>query len=122
MKKNWIILGALLLAAVFLMLLGPRLTPKPESEESIVLISVGGAEYARIPLSKPQDVTIAQEDGSVNVIRITSSGVCMLSSTCRNQLCVEMGEVTEDNWEIRPNQGFIICLPNKVSVELVVKE
>lgn len=33
-----------------------------------------------------------------------------------------MGEVTLDNWETRPNQQFIICLPNRVSVELVVKE
>ena len=50
------------------------------------------------------------------------TGAVMASSTCHNQLCVQMGEVTLDNWETRPNQQFIICLPNRVSVELVVKE
>ena len=49
-------------------------------------------------------------------------GVVMASSTCHNQLCVHMGEVTLDNWELRANQTFIICLPNRVTVELVVKE
>ena len=63
-----------------------------------------------------------QEDGSVNVIEISERGAVMASSTCHNQLCVQMGEVTLDNWETRPNQQFIICLPNRVSVELVVKE
>ena len=63
-----------------------------------------------------------QEDGSVNVVEISERGAVMASSTCHNQLCVQMGEVTLDNWETRPNQQFIICLPNRVSVELVVKE
>ena len=33
-----------------------------------------------------------------------------------------MGAVTLDNWEFRPNQTFIICLPNRVSIELAVTE
>ena len=44
----------------------------------------------------------------------------MASSTCGNQLCVHMGAVTLNNWETRPQQTYIICLPNRVSVELAV--
>ena len=88
----------------------------------MVIITVDGKEYARVPLSKPQTVTVQQKDGSVNVVEISDHGAVMLSSTCDNQLCVEMGEVTVDNWEFRPNQQFIICLPNRVGVELAVTQ
>ena len=88
----------------------------------MVIITVDGEEYARVPLSEPRTVTIEQPGGEVNVVEVSDHGAVMLSSNCHNQLCVHMGEVTVDNWEFRPNQAFIICLPNRVSVELVVVE
>ena len=63
-----------------------------------------------------------QDSGEVNVVEVSTRGAVMHSSTCHNQNCVMMGEVTLDNWEMRPNQQFIICLPNRVSVELAVSE
>ena len=96
--------------------------PALPDEGSVAVITVGGREMARIPLTEPQTITVEQDSGAVNVIEITERGAVMRSSTCRNQLCVHMGEVTVDNWEYRPNGAFIICLPNQVSVELVVKE
>ena len=68
-----------------------------------------------MPLSQPQTVVVEQEDGSRNEIVVTSEGAYMAFSSCDNQLCVHMGEVTLDNWETRPNQAFIICLPNRVN-------
>lgn len=120
-KKNWIILGTLVLIALTLLVLSPRLM-ETQATEDMVVITVEGKEYARVPLSRPQTVTIDQGDGRVNVVEISDHGAVMASSTCKNQQCVHMGEVTLDNWEIRPNQAFIICLPNRVTVELVVKE
>ena len=117
-RKNWLIPLVIAVAAAALLLLS--LTLRPTAEESMVVITVDGREYERIPLSQPRTVTIEQPDGAVNVVEISDHGAVMLSSTCDNQLCVHMGEVTVDNWEFRPNQAFIICLPNRVSVELVV--
>lgn len=94
----------------------------PPAEESMVIITVDGKEYDRVPLSAPRTVTVEQPEGEVNVIEVSDRGAVMRFSSCRNQLCVHMGEVTVDNWEFRPNQAFIICLPNRVSVELVVVE
>lgn len=119
-KKNWIILAVIALCALVLLAVAPLL--KTKTDENVVIISVDGAEYARVPLSQPQTVTIAQESGEVNVVEIFDRGAVMASSTCHNQQCVHMGEVTLDNWEFRPNQTFIICLPNRVTVELAVKE
>lgn len=117
-KKNW--LSPLMIAVVAAVLLIVSQTLRPAAEESVVIITVEGEEYARIPLSQPRTVTIEQPGGEVNVVEVSDHGAVMLSSTCHNQLCVHMGEVTVDNWELRANQAFIICLPNRVSVELVV--
>ncbi len=94
----------------------------PELDEDYVSIQVDGREVKRVPLSRPQTVTIDQGSGVVNVVDITERGAVMRSSTCENQLCVHMGEVNVDNWEYRVNGAFIICLPNRVTVELRVKE
>ena len=121
-KKNWVVMAVIVLAAALLLAMTFLQRPMTAVEEDTVIISVDGKEYARVPLSKPRTVTVTQEDGSVNVVEVSDHGAVMAHSTCDNQLCVKMGEVTVDNWEFRPNQQFIICLPNRVSVELAVTE
>jgi len=121
-KKNWVVIAVIVLAAALLLAMTFLQRPMTAVEEDTVIISVDGKEYARVPLSKPRTVTVTQEDGSVNVVEVSDHGAVMAHSTCDNQLCVKMGEVTVDNWEFRPNQQFIICLPNRVSVELAVTE
>ena len=121
-KKNYLVIGGILLIAAVMLALTLLNRPMTVVDEDMVIISVDGKEYARVPLSKPQTVTVAQKDGSVNVVEVSDHGAVMLSSTCDNQLCVEMGEVTVDNWEYRPNQQFIICLPTRVGVELAVTQ
>jgi len=119
-KKNWLIILAVVAAAAVMMIIAQM--NRPDAQEDMIVISVDGQEYARVPLSQPRTVTVEQENGAVNVVEISDHGAVMHSSTCDNQLCVQMGEVTVDNWEYRVNQQFIICLPNRVSVELVVRE
>ncbi len=124
MKKRrlWLILAVLAIAAAGIVLMLTRRPPSTPVDEPTVIITVDGREYIRVPLSHPQVVTISQENGAVNVVEITEHGAVMQSSTCENQLCVHMGEVTVENWEWRVNGAFIICLPNRVSVELAVNE
>ena len=115
----WLLPAVIAVAAALIFFGKPGATPVTEDT---VIIRVDDREYLRVPLSQPQTVTIEQADGSVNVVEVSDRGAVMRSSTCHNQLCVHMGEVTVDNWEFRPNGAFIICLPNRVSVELAVKE
>ena len=51
-------------------------------------------------------------------VTLTGAAVYMDHANCDNQDCVNMGEVTLDNLELRVMGGFIICLPHKVSVEV----
>lgn len=121
-KKNLLVILIVLLVSVGLLAAVLLNRPMTAVEEDMVIITIDGKEYTRVPLSKPQTVTVKQDNGCVNVVDVSDHGAVMLSSTCDNQLCVQMGEVTVDNWEFRPNQQFIICLPNRVGVELAVTE
>ena len=121
-KKNLLVILIVLLVSVGLLAAVLFNRPMTAVEEDMVIITIDGKEYTRVPLSKPQTVTVKQDNGCVNVVEVSDHGAVMLSSTCDNQLCVQMGEVTVDNWEFRPNQQFIICLPNRVGVELAVTE
>ena len=117
-KKNWLVLGGVVLLAV-LVLLVSALLPKTEAEVDCVVIRVGNEEYARVPLSQPQTLTVRQENGAVNVVEVSERGMRMVSSTCDNQICVHQGWVTLDNWEMKPQQQFVSCLPNQVMLELL---
>lgn len=116
-KKNLLIIGGIVLVAALLLAVGPLLQRSDASQDCVV-IRVGDGEYARIPLSQPQTLTITQENGAVNVVEVTENGMQMLSSTCDNQVCVHKGLVTLDNWELKGG-AFIACLPNRVILELV---
>lgn len=120
LKKNSLIIIGILLLAGLLLLLSTFL--RTQADTNLVIIAVDGQEYKRVPLTEPQIVVIEQESGEINEIEISDHGAVMLSSTCKNQKCVNMGEVNLENWEYRVNGSFIVCLPNRVTVELVAKE
>ncbi len=123
-KTNFIVCTVMLGFAVAFFFFFPRMSSAPvkpvQVTEDTVVISVGGEEKLRVPLSQPQTVTISQPSGEENVIVVTDHGVYMERSTCRNQICVHSGNLTVDNYDLRSDGPFIICLPNQVSIELVV--
>ena len=83
-----------------------------------VYITLDGKALIDLPFGQAHTIRVVQADGSENTIELTGELVHMLSATCKNQDCVNMGEVTRDNYELRALGGFIICLPQKVSVEV----
>ena len=85
-------------------------------------VYVNGKLHDTVTIVNGKDYTVQQEDGSVNVIRMTENGFYMLSSTCHNQLCIGQGEVNADNWNRRSLGTHVICLPNRVDVELVLTD
>lgn len=115
-KKDWLIIGGVLLLAAVVFLVSQMTNPK--SSGATVTVYVGGEVYKRVLASDYQTIVIDQGGGKVNVVVIDETGVRMESSTCKNQLCVHhapidpnnIGEIEFDNW--------IICMPNGVSVEV----
>jgi len=82
-------------------------------------IWVGNALYQSVKLA-PQTIAVEQENGERNVVEINEKGARIVESTCKNQLCVRQGEVTVENWFRRSLGRSVICLPNRVIVELAI--
>ena len=114
-RKNVLIVLALLVLCGGLFLLGAL---HPQTAGGTVLITVDGKEYARFPLGKRQEITIEPEEGEFNTLVIDDEGVEMISSSCRDQLCVRQGKVTAQNAAERALGCDIICLPHRVMVSL----
>ncbi len=89
---------------------------------NVVHIYVDGKLARTATVGSPQEIVLSQENGEENVIAITENGAYMLSSTCKNQLCVDQGEITKENYGKRALGNHIICLPNRVTVELVLEQ
>lgn len=90
----------------------------PQAQGLRVYVTLDGAPLVDVPFGEAREITVVQPDGGENVIAITGGAVYMRSANCENQDCVQMGEVTEENLELRVLGGFIVCLPHRLSVEV----
>ncbi len=116
-----VILAAVVLAvgaaALFL-----NLNQAPAKATREVRIYRAGKLYATGHLGQSEEIVVRGEDGEENVVAFTENGVYMKSATCHNQLCIGQGEVTLENVSTRFYRNEIICLPNRVTVELVLTD
>ena len=101
-------------------MMGPMPVPQTEEVKGHVIITVGGRQYGDpIPMDRDKIITIRQENGEINKIRITPDSVDMEYSTCENQDCIGEETITLDNYNERILGTWIICLPNQVTIEMV---
>ena len=107
-KKDIIIIALALLAALALYLVSQV---SLGAEASVVVVTVDGKEVLRKPLAMENRYEIAQDDGSINVIRVEDGAVFMEEANCRDGLCIRQGKM-------RNGAKTIVCLPHKVVVQL----
>ena len=79
-----------------------------------VQISADGEVYGIYPLDMDREIEVT-EDGHTNHITIKDGQVSMSYSTCRNQVCVNTGAISQ-------TKDAIVCLPNRVVVEIISSE
>ena len=116
-KRDFIlIVGILALAAALYG--GAALVRGSQQVSDTVLVYADGELYATIPMDQPQTLRIEQ----VNIVEIDENGAVMAYSSCKNQLCIEQGAVTRDNWTHRYMGRSIVCLPNRVVIELALED
>ena len=90
-----------------------------QTKKSLVNIYVDGALYESVAAGEERSVTI-EKNGNRNVILFERDGVRMLSSTCRNQVCVNTGKLYYSDTGVLDLNSWSVCLPNKVSVEVII--
>ena len=97
--------------------------PSAELAKAYLVVTVNNMMYQPIPLTEDASFTLTQKDiGAVNVVHVTADSVFMESSTCEGHDCVKQGTVSLENRKQRVLGNMIICLPNKVSLELYTPE
>ena len=104
-KKDYIFLIAVLIFGGILWFI---LRPTDIGENALVRITVDGELYGEYALDENQEIAI----GNTNVCVIEDGNVYMKSADCPDQICVKTKP-------IHTRSGSIICLPNKVNVEIV---
>lgn len=110
-RKNDVILIGILLLAALLSYLGIRYYQGISTKDAVAVVTVGEEEYGRFPLS--QDITekIEQPDGSYNILQIKNGKADIIEASCPDGICEKHNAVNKQN-------ESIVCLPNKVVVEI----
>lgn len=120
MKKRDIIIIVAFLAVALVGMVGVKLFA-PQGNISYADIYIDDRLYEAVPLSEDRVISVDQGDGKVNTIEVKDGAIFMSHSTCADQLCVQQGSMSPETYEKRPLLNWIICLPNKVTVELRVE-
>jgi hypothetical protein len=111
-KKNDIILIGVLLILGLAVIAFMSLTKK---EGSKVVITVEGEVYDTLYLKEDASYTVKLENGEFNTFEIKDGYVDMLDASCRDKICV-------NHKDIHYNNETIVCLPNKVVLEVTESE
>ena len=121
MIKNIAVLAAMIICASGLLVYGVA-SRIGKSSSGRMRILVNGEIYMETEIRNGQQIVVAQPDGCENVILMTENGFRMLSANCHNHDCIRQGEVTETNYMYRALGTSIICIPNRVEVQLILSE
>ena len=110
MKKNDIILIAVLLAAALLTAVGMRIWQMNNTRDSAkVVVTIDGQVYGTYPLDEDRTERIELPDGSYNILTISDGYADVTEASCPDQICVKHNH-------IKYSKESIVCLPNKVVV------
>lgn len=111
-RKNDLILIIALLVVSLLAYLVINFFIKKDG--NYVIVTVDGQEVYKLDLNKEQEVTIHGTNGD-DVLVISNGKASMVEASCPDQLCVHQKSISK-------NGETIVCLPNKIVVEVVSDE
>lgn len=108
-KNDWILLGALAAVCLVLFIVFRFLS---SSQGARVVITVDGETYGTYSLAEDQEIPVEQSGSITNVVSISGGKVHMEEADCPDHLCIRQGEISSE-------YASIVCLPNRVVVEVV---
>lgn len=110
MNRNDKLLVAALLALAIVFSFSYRWLAKEEG--GFVVVTVDGEEYGTFSLEEDASFWIEGAGGGRNYLLVENGAARMEEASCPDLLCVQQGE-------IHRNGESIVCLPNKVVVQVV---
>lgn len=82
-----------------------------DSDDLMVEIRIGNTPYGTYSINEDQEILVSDND-HINKVIIKDKKVYMEEASCHNQVCVRQGRISRGG-------QTIICLPNRVVVEIV---
>ena len=111
-KKNDRLLIVVLLLLALVSLAAMKIYQKKSTHDAMAVVTVDGEEYGQYPLDEDAEVTIPAGGDNYNVLVIKDGYADIIEATCPDKICV-------DHAKINGNGQTLVCLPNKVVVEIV---
>ena len=111
----WFTTFAILLAVVTVFLVIYERTGTRADAGACVRVTVDGSVYGTYALGEEQEIPIVQDGVTTNVLTIRDGRADMTEADCPDKLCVHQKAISK-------NHEMIVCLPNKVVVEVTGSE
>jgi len=119
MKKGDKIVGIILLIAVIITLSATLIYKNvSKGTEHIAVIKSDGKVIKTIDLNKvivQQEFTIKTTNGHYNTIVVTKDSIKVKDADCLHKECVKSGSISKPG-------GIIVCLPNKLLIDIQGEE
>lgn len=110
-RKNDIVLITVILAAAAVSYIGIKGYQRASTKEPVAVVTVEDIEYGRFPLDTDITEKIGLPDGAYNMLVIKDGRADITEASCPDGICVNHRAISR--------QGeTIVCLPNKVVVEI----
>lgn len=113
MKRNDVILIIVILVLTFGFVIASGYRQSRRAvDHAMAVVTVDGEEYGCYPLDEDRTERIELDNGAYNVLTIAGGEASVSEASCRDQICVH-------HFHIHYAGDTIVCLPNKVVVEIV---
>lgn len=111
MKKNDIIMIAVIVIIALAAFVGINLYGEHNTKDAQAVVTIDGEVYGTYPLAEDVTVKIESEDGGFNLLVIEDGAASVEEASCPDKICVRHKPVDKTG-------ETLVCLPNKVVVEI----
>ncbi|EET62314.1 hypothetical protein BRYFOR_05347 [Marvinbryantia formatexigens DSM 14469] len=108
-RKNTVIFVSVVLVIAFAGILAQETLLKEEGGYAV--ISSGGEEAARLPLSENTELVIGDEEQGYNRIVVEDGAISVTEADCPDKVCVREGKISRTG-------EFIACLPHELIITI----
>lgn len=110
-RKGDMVLIVVILALAAAAYFGIKFYQRMSTKEPVAVVTVDGDEYGRFPLDQDVKERIELPDGAYNILMVKDGAADITDASCPDGICVNHRAISRQS-------ETIVCLPNKVVVEI----